>query len=252
MKGIPMRSAKILTSVTLMLAGIQLFSWHGAASAENVFSLYGGTSFTRNSDLHLTQPGRGTAITVEDVKWKAEAFKPSPYYGLRFTHFFDQMPNWGVALDFTHYKMIAQTGRTVAVNGTLKGAAISGSTPMDRYVQHFELSHGMNMLSINAIYRWLGTGLPDNRLQPYVGAGLAYYRPHSENEVDRAPHETGYQSSGTGYQLLAGVQYRLSRRWSAFAEAKFNSGTAKVDIDNGRAETSVRTFHALAGLSYSF
>jgi opacity protein-like surface antigen len=247
-----MRNGKTLAPITLMLIGIWLLCWHRGTSAETAFSLYGGTSFTRNSDLHLTRPERGTAATVKDVKWDADPFKAAPYYGLRFTHFFDQVPNWGVALDFTHYKMYAQTDRVVSVNGAWKGAAINTTAPMNRYVQRFEISHGVNMLSVNGIYRWLNTGVGGNRIQPYVGAGLVYYRTHSENAVDNAPHETGYQSSGVGYQLLGGVQYRLSQRWGAFVEAKFNGGTAKVDIDNGRAETSLRTIHGLVGISYSF
>jgi opacity protein-like surface antigen len=239
-------------AIALIPAGIGLLCFPGTASAENVFSVYGGTSFTRDSDLHLVQPGRGTRLTLHDVKWEADPFKAAPYYGLRFTHFFDQVPNWGVALDFTHYKMYAKTGRVLRADGTWKGAAVDTDARMDQYAQHFEISHGVNMLSINGVYRWLDTGLAGNRLQPYAGAGLAYYRPHSENEVDNVPHQTGYQSSGFGYQLLGGIHYRLSERWGAFAEAKFNSGTAKVDIDNGRAEVLLRTFHALAGISYSF
>lgn len=175
---------------------------------------YIGTSFTRDSDLRITRPG--TDMTIRDVQWDAHPFnRGAPYYGLRLTRFFEQQPNWGVALDFTHYKMYAKTDRTVSVDGTWKGAAVGGSAPMERYVQHFEISH-------------------------------------SENTVDNVSHETGYQSSGFGYQLLGGAQYRLTDRVNAFVEAKFDSGTAEVDIANGRAETPLRTFHALAGVSYRF
>lgn len=247
-----MLTRKAVAPASFILTGIWLLCWHGAASAENIFSIYSGTSYTRNSDLHLTRPGIGTAVTVQDVKWDADPFKDAPYYGLRFAHFFDEVPEWGVALDFTHYKMYAQTDRLVSVRGTWRGAPISTTAPMGQYVQHFEISHGVNILSINGIYRWLNTGWAGSRIQPYVGVGLAYYRPHSENVVDNAPHETGYQSSGGGYQLLGGVQYRLSERWGIFAEAKFNRGRAKVDIDRGRAETPIRTFHALGGIGYSF
>lgn len=201
--------------------------------------------------LRITRPG--TDMTIRDVQWDAHPFnRGAPYYGLRLTRFFEQQPNWGVALDFTHYKMYAKTDRTVSVDGTWKGAAVEGSAPMERYVQHFEISHGVNVASINGIYRWLNPALADGRLQPYVGLGLAYYWPHSENTVDNVSHETGYQSSGFGYQLLGGAQYRLTDRVNAFVEAKFDSGTAEVDIANGRAETPLRTFHALAGVNYRF
>jgi hypothetical protein len=51
---------------------------------------------------------------------------------------------------------------------------------------------------------------------------------------------------------LGGLHYRLSERVGAFVEAKFNSGTATVDIADGQAETSLRTMHAIVGVSASF
>ena len=221
-----------------------------SASAENILSIYSGTSFTRDSTLHVTQPG--TALSLGKVEWDADPFKAAPYYGLRFTHFYDQFPNWGVALDFTHYKMYAKTERIVNAEGTWKGAPVSGQSPMQQYVQQFEISHGVNVLSLNGIYRWSDTALWGIRLQPYAGAGLAYYRPHSESIVDNVPHGSGYDASGFGYQLLAGARYQFTPHIGAFAEVKFNRGTAQVSIAGGRAETSLRTFHAIAGLSYSF
>ncbi len=246
-----MPDRKSQASLILLPLGLCLFSVQGNAAAENIVSLYTGTSFSRDSDLRLTRPG--TELRIRDVQWDPHPFSQgAPYYGLRLTHFFEQQPNWGVALDFTHYKMYAQTERRVTVDGTWRGAAVGGEAPMNQYVQHFEISHGVNVLSINGIYRWLDSSFAGGRLQPYVGAGLAHYWPHSENTVDNAPHETGYQSSGFGYQLLGGVRYRLTERVNAFVEAKFNSGTAKVDIAGGRAETPLRTFHAVVGLGYSF
>jgi opacity protein-like surface antigen len=231
-----------------LLAGAAL---PAPALAENIFSIYTGTSFTRDSDLRIRQAG-GTDLTMRDVRWDADPFKAAPYYGLRYTRFLEQHPNWGIALDYTHYKMYAQTSRTVQSDGTWKGNALSASTRMDQYVQHFEISHGVNVLSLNGIYRWQNLSLLDGRLQPYLGAGLAYYRPHSENTVNQLSHETGYEPSGFGYQLLGGAQYRLGDHWGLFAEVKFNSGTAKVGIAEGNAETPLRTFHALGGLQYSF
>jgi len=221
-----------------------------SASAENVFSVYTGSSFTRDSTLHLTQPG--TALSLDKVEWDADPFKAAPYYGLRLTHFYDQYPRWGIALDFTHYKMYAKTARLVQAEGIWKGAPVSGPFPMQQYVQQFEISHGVNVLSLNGIYRWTDSTMWGMRLQPYVGAGLAYYRPHSESIVDNVPHASGYDASGFGYQLLVGARYQFTQRIGAFVEAKFNHGTAEVSIAGGRADTPLRTFHAIAGLGYSF
>lgn len=246
-----MPDGKAMVRISAAATFFSMLCWHEVASAENIFSIYTGTSYTRDSNLHINQPATGTSIGFRDVKWDADPFKDAPYYGLRYTRFFDRSPNWGVALDFTHYKMYAQTERTVPVNGTWQGAPVNTDAPMNQYVQHFEISHGVNVLSLNGIYRF-NADLSNGQWQPYVGAGLAYYRPHSESTVNNMAHSTGYQSSGFGYQLLGGVQYRLSKRWGVFIEAKFNSGTAEVDIADGEAETSLRTFHALGGINYSF
>jgi opacity protein-like surface antigen len=239
-----------LSVLVSAVGGLCLFGH--VASAENLFSLYGGSSFTRNSALHVTQPARSTDLTLHDVEWGASPLKAAPYYGLRLTHFYDRHPNWGMALDFTHYKMYAKTARVIPVDGVWQGTSVQSAASMDSYVQHFEISHGVNVLSVNGIYRWLAPGLAGGRLQPYAGAGLAYYWPHSENTVGGIAHETGYAASGFGYQVLGGLHYRLSERIGAFVEAKFNSGTATVDIADGQAETSLRTLHAIVGVSASF
>ena len=233
------------------LAGWALLH-HAALAAETLFSAYTGTSYTRDSDLRLTQPGSATDLTLRDVRWDAHPFKPAPYYGLRVTHFYERRPNWGAAIDYTHYKIYANTDRAVRADGMLRGLPIGATLPMNQLVQRFEISHGVNVLSINGLYRWLDLPIADGRLRPYVGAGLAYYRPHAENTVGGTPFESGYEASGFGYQLLAGAHYQLTERIGLFAETKFNSGTAKVDIAGGRAETPLRTFHVVGGISYRF
>jgi len=233
-------------------AAALILLFHSPLAAETLFSAYTGTSYTRNSDLRLTQPGLATDLTLHDVHWDAHPFKPAPYYGLRVTHFYDRHPNWGAAIDYTHYKIYANTNRVVAADGTARGLPVAAAVPMDQFVQRFEISHGVNVLSLNGVYRWFDSRLAAGRLQPYVGAGLAYYVPHAENTVGGVPFESGYRSSGFGYQLFAGAQYRMTERVALFAETKFNSGTARVDVAGGRAETPLRTFHVLGGISYRF
>jgi opacity protein-like surface antigen len=239
------RLASITTAAFLLLHQLPL-------AAETQLSIYTGTSHTRNSDLRLIQPASGTDLTARDVHWDAHPFRPAPYYGLRLTHFYERHPNWGAALDYTHYKMYAKTDRVINADGTWRGSPVTGPTPLNQYVQRFEISHGVNVLSLNGIYRWLDSGLAAGRLEPYAGVGLAYYRPHAESTLGDVPFETGYQASGFGYQLLAGAQYRINERLGFFLETKFNSGTAKVDIAGGRAETPLRTFHVIGGISFRF
>ena len=241
----PLRSSSRLAGVA---SGLCLSLWWSTSLAETQLSVYTGSSFSRNSDLRISQPGRANELTLRDVQWDARPFHPAPYYGLRAAHFADPAASWGIALDYTHYKMYARTDRIVPVSGVSHGTVVMGAAPMKDYVQQFELSHGVNLLSVNAIWRAPAT----SALRPYLGAGAVHYRPHSENQVDGLAHETGYVSSGFGYQVLAGAQYRVTERAALFVEAKFNSGTAKVGIAGGRAETPLRTTHLLGGVSFDF
>ncbi|OWW18455.1 hypothetical protein AYR66_00430 [Noviherbaspirillum denitrificans] len=191
-------------------------------------------------------------MTFRDVDWSARPLHPAPYYGLRYTHFFTTSPAWAVAVDYTHYKVYAKTDRTVLVQGLWNGSTVNTTAPLANYVQQFEISHGVNMLSINGIYRWQNLAIATGKLQPYAGIGLVYYWMHSESTVGGVFHETSYQSSGNGLQVLAGAQYKITPQVYAFAEAKFNRARADVNITDGQADTRLRTLHALVGLSYAF
>ena len=217
----------------------------GAVFAETRWSAYTGSSWTRDSDLRISQPALGTELTLNDVAWSARPFRPAPYYGLRVTRFLT--PHWGVALDFTHYKAYANPSGTVTAMGTWHGAPVREMAPMDRYVQRFEISHGVNLLTINALYRW-----PRGRFEPYVGAGVGTYVPHAESTVGERPHETSYRASGTAWQAFGGLHYRVTEHLGLFVEAKHDEGAVRVDVADGRARTRLRSWHAVAGVSWEF
>jgi lipid A oxidase len=220
--------------------------------AETSIGVYSGASRTSDSDLHIVQPGLGTDLVARDVPWSARPLKPAPYYGLKVSWFPTAESRWGASLDFTHYKVYARTAHAVGVQGTWMGGAVAGTAPVDRYVQRFELSHGVNMLSANVLYRWNSLGLFSGRLTPYVGAGLAGYLPHSESTVGAVPHEAGYHPAGLGVHLQAGARYRLTERFAVFVETKFDHGRAKVDVASGTARTRLQTVHLVGGIAMDF
>ena len=236
-------------------AGLALIMPVGSALADTSFSLYSGSSFTLNSDIHVRQPGLGTDAVFSDVSWNAKPFKAPPYYGIRANYFFESAPQWGVGLDFTHYKIFAQTDQVVPVSGTFNGAPVNTSAPLNQRVQKFNITHGVNLLALNALYRWTvqaGEIFPRGRLQPYVGGGLVYYILHPENTINNTNNNERYQGSGFGYQVMGGVHYWITRHVGLFVETKFNSGDARVDVDQGTADTPLRTFHLLGGVSLGF
>ena len=227
-----------------------------AAVAQTSISVYTGTSFTHQSDLRIQQLSTNTDATFGDVSWEARPFAQAPYYGIRLTRFFERAPHLGINFDFTHYKIYARTDQVVTVTGLWNGSVVNEAAGLDKRVQDFNISHGVNMVGIDLLYRWMksvSTSFPRGRVQPYVGVGPVYYVLHSESTINNRTTNGRYQGSGLGYQVLGGLQYGLARRVGIFAEAKFNAGHANVDTaDQGRADTQLRTLHALAGLSFRF
>lgn len=227
-----------------------------AAHAEWVVSVYTGTSRTQNSALRIRQTASGSNAQFSDVEWSARPFEDAPYYGVRISYFPGRSPSLGSSLDFTHYKMYAQTNRVVAVHGTWDGSAVDERAPMNTRVQGYEVSHGVNLTALNLQYRWGAhddTGAIPRRWYPQVGVGIAAYLPHAEGTINDVSSAGNYQLAGFGYQLFAGTEYRLTGRVGLLIEAKFDRGKLDIDLDPAtRAETTTRTLHALAGVSLHF
>ena len=227
-----------------------------SASAETRISLYLGAARTRSSDVSINQPSTASSATFGGVSWKDASFEAPPYYGLRVDHFLAARPNWGVGLEFNHYKVYAEVDRQVPVSGTWLGVPINTVAPLSQRVQNFSISHGVNFVGVSALYRWMhdhSERFPEGRLQPYLGAGPMYFILHPENTINNLANNEKYQESGLGMQLLGGLHYGLTARAGIFVELKFTRGKAKVDTAGaGRAETDLNTYHGALGLSWRF
>lgn len=227
-----------------------------AALAETRVSLYFGTAPTRSSDLSVSQPSTGSNATFSGVSWNDASFEAPPYYGLRVDHFLESRPNWGVGVEFNHYKVYARTENAVPVSGTWLGAPVNTVAPLSQRVQNFSISHGVNFIGVSALYRWQhdrSERFPTGRLQPYLGAGPIFYILHPENTINNVANDEKYQESGIGLQLLGGLHYSLTDRVGIFFELKHTSGKAKVDTaGSGSAQTRLDTTHGALGLSWRF
>lgn len=225
------------------------------AHAELIVAVYTGSSRTRSSDLRVEQAGSDSNAEFRGVHWQARPFDDSPYYGLRVSYFPRQHRQLGWSLDFTHYKMHAATARAVPVQGTWNGSPVDESAPMNTRVQNFEISHGVNLTSLNGDWRWQaehGAGFAD-RWQPHVGAGLVAYLPHAEGSINGSGSSGDYQLAGWGYQVFAGTEYRVLGHLSLFVETKFDQGKLNIDLaPAARVATKVRTLHALVGVAWHF
>jgi hypothetical protein len=120
------------------------------AHAEWLAFAYTGVSHTFASDLRVRQPASATDATFEHVSWAPHPFtRGAPYYGIRLTYFPESKSHLGAAVDFTHYKLYAETAETVHMRGTWNGAALNPSAYLASRIQQLEISHGANLTSIN-------------------------------------------------------------------------------------------------------
>jgi lipid A oxidase len=81
---------------------------------------------------------------------------------------------------------------TVRVTGQRGGMSVNANERIDDTIQSFSLSHGLNYVLGDVVYRWF----PGRRgedflgyLQPYVGVGLGFAVPHVESTVNGTFHE---------------------------------------------------------------
>ncbi|MBV2184440.1 MAG: porin family protein [Rhizobium sp.] len=196
------------------------------ANAEMAISVYGGFQSAPHSDVDVSDEPDFTA------GWEGRSFEMPPYYGVRGTWWMEEMgqPNLGVSLDFTHAKVYADDD-TLAATGW----------------DHFEFSDGINLLTLNALYRMPIEG---TKFVPYAGIGAGINVPHVE--VTRASGTTfEYQLGGATVQAQAGIAYQFNDNWSTFLEYKGNYSWVDVDIDSGATlKTDIMTNAINAGISF--
>lgn len=223
------------------------------AKAELEISGYLGKADTPSADVKLAEPG-GTDLTFHDVSWDDDSFGTAPYYGIRGTWWFERHPNWGLAVDFTHAKMLAHLNDTVSVTGTRAGTPVAGPERLGDTFDVLEFSDGHNLLTVNGLRRWFFEGAPDgtflSRLQPYVGVGAGLAIPHVEvTTVSGRTFE--FQVTGFAAQGLAGLSYEVFKNVSIFTEYKLSWADLDSDLaPGGTLQVRPWTHHLVFGASY--
>ncbi|MHC4223831.1 MAG: hypothetical protein ACYSX0_16450 [Planctomycetota bacterium] len=243
----------------LSAAAIVLAVLAGACSAtkgEYVVSAYGGTVATAAGDLRLVRPD-DTHLTFADVAWHGESFTGPIFYGFRGSYWFQRdSSGWGINVDFTHAKAIAHTSQVAQVYGTKSGLPVDGKFPIRDNLEAFEMSHGLNFLTVNGMYRWFLKEERDKsflgRLQFYLGGGLGIAFPHVEATVD-GDRTQEYQLSGPAAQGFTGFNIDLVGGLSTFLEYKLTAANNDLDLNGGGTiEADTLTSQFILGLSWGF
>ncbi len=183
-----------------------------------------GISFTRPSDLTIDQPARGNHAAFHNVRWAGQSFVAPLYYVVRIA-------KGDVALDFTHFKIIAESHEAVPVTGTWHGQAVTQTQRLGEYIQHFEVTHGVNSFALIGLFR------DPTRRGGYAGIGPVVFMPHAETQVDSATSGWGYAYGGTGVEALAGAGFP-----APFADVKYIAGRIHVGVADGTATAALSTF----------
>ena len=200
------------------------------AAAEVELSFYSGYQTSPHSRItgNRGASSGGTAFS-NLIGWEGKSFSMPPYYGVRATWW--RSDDIGFGVEFSHNKVYAPNAEMPA-----------GFTRL-------EFTDGLNLLTLNALYRFPLESLP---ITPYVGAGVGINVPHVE--VYRPSGRTfEYQFGGATLQAQAGLSYRITDNWSTFVEYKGTYSFVDVDIDNGGSlKTDIITNAVNFGVAYKF
>lgn len=245
----------IRTRILALAMGLALA---GTVRAEHQFTALFGQSWNGQSDLHY-HLNNNTDVTYHDILWLNKSFVDPIYYDLRYTYFLERYPRLGFAVDFTHAKMYAVTTRNYNATGTLAGKTVAGPEYLDSHVKQFSLSHGINFLTFNAVYRFYNDNEDEvsyvtddasgmvyqvtepaeptwtDWVQPYIGIGLGTNIPHVESTLaGQAPFEQ-YQAQGITFNTFLGVLVPITQYFGLNFEYKFTCASITVNIPGGTA-----------------
>ena len=114
-------------------------------------------------------------------------------------------------------------------------------------------NYASNIIYLNGHYRFAANG----DWRPYVGAGLTLVE-EIDIDLERGGEELSYSGDGeVGYQLFAGVDYRINPAWTLQGELRYGSITG-IDLDGesgdpGKIEDiDYETTTLQVGLVYEF
>ena len=197
------------------------------AQAEWSAAAFLGASATLRTTLTLHRDGLPD-VTWRDVPLAGRAFESPPYYGYRVGWRPAHGPV-GVEAELVHLKVYAPDGAM--------------APPVERY----SLSHGLNLLLGNAVFR----AAVARRLWIAARGGIGVAIPHAESRVAGVTQEQ-YEVSSAALQVAAGPRLTVGRHAHLFAEYKWTTTAPVVHVSGGTIGARYTTQHLAAGLEVTW
>ena len=212
------------------------------ARADWMAGAFLGAAMTRPNTLRLEQPAAGTRVDIAHVRYEGRSFESPPYYGYRLGRLFQR--GAGLEAEFIHLKAYARTAETVSLSGRVRDVETNTATPLGGTIQHFSMSHGLNLVLANLTWPLVRSGALTIRARG--GGGLAV--PHAESAVDGVFQEQ-YQVTSAAFQAGASAEVRVAGRIRAVAEYKLTATRPEVDVPGGTIEGRFVSHHVAFGIA---
>jgi len=193
-----------------------------------VVELFAGSAYSFPSPLTIRQAGESDLRLT--AHYRTKPWQDSPYYAYRFGYADRDGRGWEAEL--VHHKLYLDRG-----------------LPSD--VQHFEVTHGYNLVTVNrSMVRSGGT-----TWRVGIGAVIG----HPEATVRGKPttgrggfFNRGYFLSGPTVQLAVGRRFPDPTGFFVSTEGKLTASLARLPIRGGTAVTPNVAVHGLVGLGYAY
>jgi hypothetical protein len=191
------------------------------AWAEWTLELRGGSAYNFRTPLTIRQSGHEHVRLT--ARYETRAFEPPLYWDVRAARWSGDQA-W--ELEFIHHKLYLE------------------NNPPE--VEHFSVTHGCNLLTVNWARRHKGFILR-------VGGGAVLAHPESvvrgmKHKEDRGLLGKGYYLSGPTIQTAVERRLGLGKRFFAALEGKLSAAYCRVPVSGGNADVATVAFHALFGL----
>lgn len=191
---------------------------HGITDSVWSIEIGTGSAHSFSTTLQIQQSNEPD-IRIE-ADYATRPWEDAPYYNWRVSYRKKQTA-W--ELELLHHKLYLENG--------------------PREVEHFEVSHGYNMLFINHVWKL-------RYFDVRAGAGLVIS--HTESAIRNLALDTGYDLSGVSGQIGVGKRLYLSQKFFLNLETKLTFSNANVSVAEGEASVPNIAIHGLVGIGYDF